>query len=150
MEECEFDASNLTLKFREVVPSRMDLAAAAIERIMQVVHSMPCAQENLEEVALALTEAISNAVIHGNHENPEKKVEICGACEGHDKLVLIVTDEGEGFDPKDIPDPTIAENVYAAHGRGIYLINHLMDQTEFRRGGRQVVLRKRVAGGNNR
>ena len=65
MDECELDAANLTLKFREVVPSRMDLVDEAIERILQVVSSMPCAQENLDE-NLALTEAISNAVLHGN------------------------------------------------------------------------------------
>ena len=145
MEECEFDAANLTLKFREIVPSRLDLVDEAIDRIMETVRAMPCAQENLEEVNLALTEAMSNAVIHGNRGNPNKRVVICGACEGHEKLLLVVTDEGEGFDPAKIPDPTVAENIFASHGRGIFLINQLMDQAEFRKGGRQVVLRKKVA-----
>ena len=147
MEECDFDSSNVTLKFREVVPSRMDIVEGAIEHIMEVVRTMPCAQENLEEVTIALTEAVSNAVIHGNRNNPEKKVEICVGCEGHEKLLLVITDEGEGFDFTAIPDPTVADNIFSAHGRGIFLINHMMDQTEFRKGGRQVVLRKRVARG---
>lgn len=148
MDECEFEASNLTLKFREVIPSRLEMLDAVIERIMEAIGSMPCAQENLPEVRVALTEALSNAVIHGNQGDPEKKVEICGACENHEKLLLVITDQGKGFDPAAIPDPTVAENIFSRRGRGIFLIHHLMDQTEFHKGGRQIVLRKRVVRDN--
>jgi serine/threonine-protein kinase RsbW len=88
---------------------------------------------------------LANAIIHGNREDPSKKVEIYGACEGHEKLLLVITDEGQGFDPAAIPDPTRAENIFSGHGRGLFLINRLMCHAEHRLGGRQVVLRKSVA-----
>jgi anti-sigma regulatory factor (Ser/Thr protein kinase) len=60
-------------------------------------------------------------------------------------LVLVITDEGEGFDPSGLPDPTVSENIFATHGRGVFLIKQLMDQAEYRKGGRQLVLRKRLS-----
>jgi len=146
MRDCEFDTSNLSLAFHEAIESRRDLLGEATERIMENVRALPCAQESLDEVSLALSEALANAIIHGNREDPSKKVRVCGACESQEQLLLVITDEGEGFDPAAIPDPTIADNVFSTHGRGVFLIKRLMDQTEFRLGGRQVVLRKRVSG----
>ena len=148
MNDCEFDFSKLALQFREVMPSRLEMLDATLERVMQQIRRMPLSQENLDEVTVALSEALANAIIHGNRKDPDKKVEICGACEDGNKLLLVITDEGEGFDPSKIPDPTTADNLYSHHGRGIYLINGLMDQTEFRKGGRQVVLRKRLKPGD--
>jgi serine/threonine-protein kinase RsbW len=145
MKEYGIDTSNLTMVFREVTESRRDLVNEAVVRIMEIVRSMPCAQENLDTIDLALTEALANAIIHGNREDPSKKVEIYGACEGHEKLLLVITDEGQGFEPAAIPDPTNAENIFSGHGRGLFLINRLMCHAEHRLGGRQVVLRKSVA-----
>ena len=144
MLECDFDASNLSLTFSEVVESRRNLVDEATGRIMRIIRAMPCARDDLDDVALALTEALANAIIHGNREDPGKKVHVWGACEGHQKLLLVITDEGEGFDPASIPDPTLAENIFSNHGRGIFLINRLMPEAEYRMGGRQVVLRKKV------
>ena len=147
MREGEFNASNLSWIFHEVIESSHHALGEAVSRIMAIVRAMPCAQESLEDVTLALEEALANAIIHGNRGDPSKKVEIFGACEDHEKLLLVITDEGEGFDPPAIPDPTLAENIYSTGGRGIFLMNRLMDQMEFRKGGRQIVLRKRVAKG---
>jgi serine/threonine-protein kinase RsbW len=144
MREYGLDTSNLTMMFHEVTESRRELIGDVVERIMSIVRAMPCAQENLDTIALALNETLANAVIHGNREDPGKKVEIYGACEGEEKLLLVVTDEGQGFDPAAIPDPTTAEQIFSSHGRGLFLINQLMCTPEFRLGGRQVVLRKSV------
>ena len=145
MQEYELDPANLSLMFHETVESRRDLVVESTERIMDVIRTMPCAQQHLDAVRLALTEALANAIIHGNKEDPSKKVTIWGACEAHEKLLLVITDEGEGFDPASVPDPTQAENIFSASGRGVFLINRLMCEAEYRLGGRQVVLRKRVA-----
>ena len=75
---------------------------------------------------------------------PEKRVTVWGACESGHTLLLVITDEGAGFNPASIPDPTTAENIYSDHGRGLFLINRLMSKAEYRLGGRQVVLRKHL------
>ena len=142
--EFEFDESSLTSGFHEAMESRLELVDEQTARIIERVRSLPCARQDLEEVSLALSEALANAVIHGNREDPGKKVQICGACESQDQLVLVITDEGDGFDPAAIPDPTLADNLFSNHGRGVFLIQRLMDQAEFRLGGRQIVLRKRI------
>ncbi len=145
MRQCDFDAPDLNLGFHESIDSRRDLLDEATDRIMQSVRALPCAQENLDDVNLALSEAIANAIIHGNREDPGKKVQVCGTCESPGQLLLVITDEGHGFDPAVIPDPTRGDNLFSSHGRGVFLMNRLMDQTEFRLGGRQVVLRKRAS-----
>jgi serine/threonine-protein kinase RsbW len=150
MQELELDTGNLSLMFHETVESRRELVVATTERLMGVIRTMPCAQQHLDAVHLALTEALANAIIHGNKEDPNKKVTIWGACEAHEKLLLVITDEGQGFDPASVPDPTLAENIFSARGRGVFLINRLMCEAEYRLGGRQVVLRKRVSPPNRR
>ncbi len=145
MEECFIDLGDLKKIFDEVIESRRDLLNGAIDRIMAAIQLMPCAQENLHAVEVAIAEALANAVIHGNREDPEKRVRISVACSRDEQLLIAVTDEGEGFDQALVPDPTIADNIFLSHGRGIFLIRTLMDETEHRLGGRQILMRKRVA-----
>lgn len=144
MAEVELDASGLKPVFHELIESRLESLSPAIDRIMDAISALPCARANLDKVRLALTEALSNAIIHGNRGDPSKRVEIHGACAHEEQLVLSITDEGEGFNPAAIPDPTVAENIFSSHGRGIYLMHRLMDHAEHRLGGRQVILRKRL------
>jgi serine/threonine-protein kinase RsbW len=146
VQECAIDPSKLTVVLDESIESRVEQVGSVVEHLMELVRSLPCAQAHLDEVQLALTEALANAVIHGNQGDPRKRVHIWGACAAGEQLVLAITDEGEGFDAASIPDPTLAENVFCDHGRGIFLMNRLMDSAEHRLGGRQVVLRKRVRG----
>jgi serine/threonine-protein kinase RsbW len=143
-EECEIDLSQLSVVLDESIESRLELVGTVVERLIGVVRSLPCAQAHLDEVQLALSEALANAIIHGNRNDPSKRVHVWGACAAGELLLLAITDEGEGFDAAAIPDPTLAENVFCEHGRGIFLMNRLMDSAEHRLGGRQVVLRKRV------
>ena len=145
MQESAFDTTALTLALHETISSTRSAVDQAVERIMQIVRMLPCASATLDEIELALSEALANAVVHGNREDPAKKVDICGACEGLDKLILIVTDEGQGFDPTSIVDPTSVSNLMATHGRGVFLISRLMDEVEFRLNGRQIILRKKNA-----
>ena len=86
--------------------------------------------EKLSDFLLAVTEATTNAIIHANKCDPEKKVTI-DVDVGESKLVVKVKDEGEGFDPEEIPDPTEPENLLKDHGRGVYLMRVYMDKLEY-------------------
>jgi len=117
----------------------------ALDRVMSLVQTLPCAEGDLADLRLAIAEALSNAVIHGNREDPDKTVCICAGCDGQSRLLIAVTDEGDGFDPTVLPDCTAAGNIGSSHGRGVFLMRCLVDDVEFNLGGRQVVLRKRLA-----
>ena len=94
-----------------------------------------------EEIEIALREALANAVVHGNHEDPGKQVYVSCRC-GADEVSLVIRDEGQGYDIHELPDPTAPENISSSHGRGIYLMKNLMDEVCFERGGAVVYMRK--------
>jgi serine/threonine-protein kinase RsbW len=98
-----------------------------------------------------LREALANAIIHGNHENPGKHVHVRCRCEPSE-ISIAVKDEGRGFDANKIADPTAPENTGSVHGRGIYLMKALMDEVRFEDGGVVVHMRKAAgqAAGNDR
>jgi serine/threonine-protein kinase RsbW len=113
--------------------------------IIGLIQTLPGVQEGLDDLHIALLEALSNAVIHGNREDPGKTVDICARRDGHAHVLIAVTDQGDGFDPAALSDPTSTENISTSHERGVFLMRHLVDDVEFHLGGRQVVLRKRIA-----
>lgn len=76
---------------------------------------------------LALTEAVNNAIVHGNKSDISKKV-ILEFSVTDSKIKIDITDEGEGFDIDKIPDPTLPENLLRENGRGIYIIKHFVDE----------------------
>lgn len=93
------------------------------------------------DVHVGFEEALRNAMIHGNKNDPGKKVTI--EYEIKENFVIIgVEDEGEGFDPKALPDPTQHENLLKESGRGVYLMRHLMDDIRYDNGGRRVTMTK--------
>jgi len=142
MNSSEPGRSDLTVQFREIIPSRLDLLEPAIERIMESIAAMSCFHGSLDEIKLALNEAVANAMVHGNRRNPDKNIEVGWACTDGRELLLTVTDEGEGFDPTRVPDPTSDDKIFRGGGRGLFLIRQLMDHVEFRKGGRQIVISK--------
>jgi serine/threonine-protein kinase RsbW len=89
-------------------------------------------EEKLSDVLLAVTEATTNAIIHANKSNASKLVTIDVEIK-NSKLIVKVKDEGEGFDPGEIPDPTEPENLLKDHGRGVYLMRVYMDDLEYQR-----------------
>jgi serine/threonine-protein kinase RsbW len=88
--------------------------------------------EKLSDVLLAVTEATTNAIIHANKSDANKKVTIDVEIL-NSKMIVKVKDEGEGFDPAEIPDPTEPENLLKDHGRGIYLMKVYMDDLQYKR-----------------
>lgn len=88
-------------------------------------------------VLVSVTEAVNNAIVHGNKEDKNKKVRL-GLKQNKKSVRFIVEDEGMGFDHNTIPDPTNPKNLEKVKGRGIFLIKSLSDKTTFKQGGRVV------------
>jgi serine/threonine-protein kinase RsbW len=102
-------------------------------------------EESEGDIETALHEALANSVIHGNHEDPHKRVYISCRCSMDGEITIIVRDEGPGFDSRALPDPTDTKNRLLRQGRGIYLMRALMDEVSFEDNGRLVRMRKRLA-----
>lgn len=103
-------------------------------------------------MGIAAREALANAIIHGNEGDTSKTVLVSLYCESGKGILISVRDEGPGFDPEAIPDPTHAERIHLSHGRGLFLMRQLMDHVEHRDGGREIRLYKRCQSdrGNDR
>jgi serine/threonine-protein kinase RsbW len=139
---CEFISSDLIWKVDLLVASTVEAVSPVVDRLMQLLKTTCCPVEHEFAVEMALREALTNAIIHGNREDPGKKVRLCCACDSKRGILIVVKDQGQGFDPATLPSPLVGENVYSEHGRGIYLVNMLMDEVEFRRGGTEIYIRK--------
>ena len=91
---------------------------------------------------VASTEAVNNAIMHGNKSDPRKKVFVTITFKKHDNLTVIVQDQGGGFDPSSIPNPIDDKNLFKTSGRGVFLMKELMDEVNysFTHGGSTVEL----------
>lgn len=127
---CEFDAEKLVIQLDALIPSEIKIIDRTAEKIVRLIEKSRCWDET-ECIDLALREALANAIIHGNHSDPAKSVRICVGIEPDCNVLIVVKDAGSGFDPSQLPNPVIGENVFVAHGRGIFLINRLMDNINF-------------------
>lgn len=139
---CEFDHARTLVKINLTLSADPEAISPAVDSIMAEVRKVDCASGKEFEIETALREALANAIKHGCQSDPNKHVQCCVACEEDKGMLIIVRDPGEGFDPLAIPDCTMGENLYENHGRGIYLINELMDEVKFERGGTEIHMRK--------
>ena len=111
-----------------------------VERLIEDV----CQIYNVNEdcygnMLIAVTEAVNNAIHHGNQDDPEKSVRI-GFESDDNRLTFSVTDEGPGFDYTNLPDPTDPANLDKVSGRGVFLMSNLSDSIKFEQNGRKVLL----------
>ena len=120
-----------------VIASTCEGAQCVIGRILDELRRAGWHQDDIFAVHLALEESLSNAIKHGNRGDPRKKVTISYRLYPH-KIDLQVADEGEGFDPAAVPDPTLPENLSSTSGRGLCLIRGFMDQVRFQERGRVI------------
>ena len=139
--ECRPDKFRIFHDF--IFAAKTDEIPLVVERVMSVARKMNCAPGKEFEIEIALREALVNAIIHGSRRDPSKKIQCCVACDEDHGILLVVRDSGKGFNPKNLPNPLKGENLFSSHGRGIYLINQLMDEVTFKRGGSESHLRKK-------
>jgi serine/threonine-protein kinase RsbW len=110
-------------------------------KILPDLENYGYSQDDIFGIHLSLEEAFTNAVRHGNKMDPDKKVFV--EYEITNQVVKIaIEDQGEGFVPEKVPDPTEGDNIYKANGRGIYLVNAYMDKVEYEKSGTRVKLVK--------
>ena len=141
--EYDFDPEKLSLRVRVTLAADRKAVDPVVEQVMQAVREMKSVNGKEEAIELALQEALANAVVHGAKEDPTKVVECVVMCDEQRGLLIIVRDPGEGFDPQGIPTCTMGENLYSNHGRGIFLINQLMDEVKFHKNGTEIHMVKR-------
>lgn len=127
------------------LPSDLRLIEAAVGYLVNRCREYAFSGPKLElNFRVGVTEAIANAVLYGNRCDPEKIVRIEVQLDANEVVVAVI-DEGEGFNPDAVPDPTIPPHLDAPGGRGLFLIRHLMDEIEFNERGngvRMVLLRE--------
>ncbi|HXP47338.1 MAG TPA: ATP-binding protein [Terriglobales bacterium] len=138
----EFDADKLLVRLNLTFAADPSAISDVAEGVLRVLKAMDCACGHEFEVETALRESLTNAVIHGCKGDAGKKVQICVACDESRGMLIVVRDPGGGFDPAALPDPLLAENLFSDHGRGVYLINQLMDEVQFHHGGTEIHMRK--------
>lgn len=96
-------------------------------------------EDNYGNILIAVTEAVNNAIYHGNQGNPDKRIKI-GFESGEKNIKFSVCDEGKGFDFNNLPDPTDPLNIDKLNGRGVFLMKNLADKVEFNNNGQEVML----------
>jgi serine/threonine-protein kinase RsbW len=115
---------------RLVLPSHIEAVADAAAAVTDFIRNCGVSDELTFGIEMAVREAVTNAMVHGNQEDESKSVEVIFNC--HDnELEVEVRDQGDGFDPAEVPDPTNAENLLKTSGRGIFLMRTFMDQVEW-------------------
>tara|TARA_B100000530_G_C15741318_1_gene401825 strand:+ start:304 stop:711 length:408 start_codon:yes stop_codon:yes gene_type:complete len=106
--------------------------------IEEVFKDLKVKDEFYGNILVAVTEAVTNAIIHGNKSIDAKMVSISVETPKENSLIFTIEDDGAGFNPEDVPDPTSPENIEKPHGRGIFLMKHLSDKVTFNKNGSSV------------
>ena len=115
---------------RLVLPSHIEAVADGAAAATDFIQSCGVGEEAAFGIDVAVREAITNAMVHGNKEDEAKTIEVTLNCLGRE-LEIEVRDQGEGFDPTSIPDPTDPANILKTSGRGIFLMRTFMDEVQW-------------------
>jgi anti-sigma regulatory factor (Ser/Thr protein kinase) len=140
MQFCSTCQMNLTLP---AVPSSIHKVS---EGVTQLLAGKGWKEDEIIKVDLALQEALANGIRHGAKNDPTKFIQCVVTTDAVGDLVIVVRDPGPGFDPTSVPNPLEVDNILKSSGRGVFLINQLMDEVTFTDSGREVQMKKRKEG----
>jgi serine/threonine-protein kinase RsbW len=124
----------------QVIPSDLDEARRVQTEIELALHGH-FSEAEIFGIKLAVEEALVNAVKHGNQMDPGKSVRISYLVQPG-RFEITIGDEGQGFDPADVPDPTAPENLERPCGRGLLLMRHYMNEVRYNAAGNEVHMSK--------
>ncbi len=122
------------------LPSNPENVRQVEPLVRDVANRLNLSREQYDDILLSLTEAVTNAMVHGNRGDSNKRVCI-SLRQQKNVLSIRVSDEGPGFNPKQVPDPTQPNYLEECGGRGIFLMKRLSHQCRFTHGGRTVEMR---------
>lgn len=126
-------------KLSLTITSELNNISKVESYIDQLFNEFKLSEKLRGKISLSIMEAVNNAILSGNKLNPQKMVKL-DAAKNNRKIVIMVEDEGEGFDYKCLPDPTTSDNLMKATGRGLYLMITLTDKLLFMKNGSKVVM----------
>lgn len=112
------------------IPSSLDYLPKVDEYVERKLRKLGVDKDKLADIAISVTEAVTNAVVHGNKNNLEKNVTICLKADPG-CVEVTVEDEGNGFDPESVQSPIKKGNILKPVGRGIFILKSLMDKVDF-------------------
>jgi anti-sigma regulatory factor (Ser/Thr protein kinase) len=132
-----------TCQFTMTIPADPSAIPTLTDGVVQVLEQKGWAETDVMAVELAMQEAVANAIRHGCKGDPTKQLQCSVMCDAAGEIVITVRDPGTGFNPSAVADPLDPANLLKPSGRGIFLINGLMDDVQFADGGRAVQMRKK-------
>lgn len=133
-----------SLQANLILASRFENIEVAEHALLDLCRRAGCATDVEYWLVTAVREAVANAVRHGNRQDPSRKVKLEYRVE-NSTIRICVEDEGDGFDPADVPDPTDPANLLRPSGRGIFYMRQFMDRVDFSQtpgGGTAVVMER--------
>jgi anti-sigma regulatory factor (Ser/Thr protein kinase) len=132
-----------TCQFTMTIPADPAAIPTVTDGVTQVLQEKQWPEADVMAVELALQEAVGNAIRHGCAGDRTKQLQCSVTCDEAGEIVITVRDPGNGFDPSAVPDPLAPQNMLKSSGRGIFLINGLMDEVQYADGGRELQMKKK-------
>jgi serine/threonine-protein kinase RsbW len=127
------------------IPSALNQIKEVTSKVLDFLKPLQLPHSELLDIRLCLEEALVNAIKHGNKLKESRQVKVDYEI-SNDTLKIAVSDEGEGFDPDNLPNPTVEENLKELKGRGVYIIKRLMDKVEFNEKANKITMTKYIGG----
>jgi len=137
-----FEPDKFITQLEVTITQTPPLFPPVVDSVLRIARQMGYADDHELAIETAICEALANAITHGCGANVSKQVRCRVACDESQGMLIIVSDPGKGFDPANVPSPIVGQQLYSNHGRGLYLINQLMDQVWFSNGGSQIHMLK--------
>jgi len=140
------DLANASRTVEQVLDSTLESVDQAERMTLELARESGFGEEDLDRIGMSVRECMVNAVVHGNRYNSNKKVQL-SISRTPERFTIRIADQGEGFDPQDLPDPVAGDNLLRQSGRGIFLMKTFMDDLQVRhlpQAGTEVTLVKNV------
>jgi len=132
-----------TCAFTMTIPADPSAIPAVTEGVNAMLAQKHWPEDQIMAIELALQEAVANGIRHGCRGDARKQIECSVSLNADGEVIIIVRDQGQGFDPTGVANPLAPENMLKPSGRGIFLINGLMDDVQYADGGRELQMKKR-------